>query len=101
MTWVALDDSHAKTAMVLATARAAPEAWEVVYEEGLRGQICPLGSTRARLLRLLRPRLVALGGSTLPGQRGGVRPLGAQPLPRVLLELARASRLQSCRFRCL
>ena len=100
MTWVALDDSHAKTAMVLATARAAPEAWEVVYEEGQRGQICPLGSTRARLLRLLRPRLVALGGSTLPGQRG-VRPLGAQPLPRVLLELARASRLQSCRFRCL
>ena len=70
MTWVALDDTHAKTAMVLATARAAPEAWEVVYEEGLRGQICPLGSTRARLLRLLRPRLVALGGSTLPGQRG-------------------------------
>ena len=28
----------------------------------------------------------------------GVRPLGAQPLPRVLLELARASRLQSRRL---
>ena len=39
----------------------------------------------ARLLRLHRARLAALGGSAHPGQEAG--PLGAQPLPRVL-ELA-------------
>ena len=36
-TWVALHDTHAKTAKMLATARAAPEAWEVVYEEWENG----------------------------------------------------------------
>ena len=41
VTWVALDDTHAKTAMMLATARAAPEAWEVVYEEWQQGQEVP------------------------------------------------------------
>ena len=35
------------------------------------GQSAPLGSGRAWLLRLLRPRLAALGGSALPGQRPG------------------------------
>ena len=43
-------------------------------------QQCP--SARARLLRLLTARLIALGGSALPG--GEVRPLGAPQLPRVL-----------------
>ena len=42
---------------------------------------CLLGSTPARLLRLLRARLVALGGSPLQEEAD---PLGAQPLPRVL-----------------
>ena len=42
----------------------------------------PLGGARARLLRLLRARLTALGGSTLP--RRGPEPLGDQPLPQVL-----------------
>ena len=43
-------------------------------------QQCP--SARARLLRLLTARLIALGGSALPGRE--VRPLGAPQLPRVL-----------------
>ena len=53
---------------------------------------CPLGSGPARLLRLLRARLAALGGSALPGAEA--RPLGAQPLPRVL-ELA-VSKVADC-----
>ena len=40
---------------------------------------CSLGSAPARLLRLLRARVVALGGSTL----GEASPLGVQPPPRV------------------
>ena len=59
--------------------------------------------------RLVAPELGSCGSSDRAwwlwaarhSQGRGVRPLGAQPLPRVLLELARASRLQSCRFRCL
>ena len=41
----------------------------------------PLGSARARLLRLLGACLEAPGGSALPG--GEAVPLAAQPLPRV------------------
>ena len=48
----------------------------------------PIGSARARLLRLLRARPAALGGSALPG-RG---PATGSPAT------ARASRLQTCRF---
>ena len=33
------------------------------------GSNCPLGSAPARLLRLLRARLAALGGSVFPGER--------------------------------
>ena len=40
----------------------------------------------ARRLRLLRPRLPALGSSAL--QEGEAGPLGSQPLPRALLERA-------------
>ena len=46
----------------------------------------PLGSARARLLRLLRARPAALGGSTLLGE--AITPLGAQPPPRVLERVA-------------
>ena len=45
-------------------------------------KVPPFGRAPARLLRLLRARLVALGGSALPG--GEANPLGAQPVPRVL-----------------
>ena len=56
-----------------------------------RGQAAPLGSARARLLRLPRARLMALGGSTLPGGE-------AQPTRRqATAASARASRLQSHR----
>ena len=37
-----------------------------VLEALPHGQSAPLGSARARLLHLLRPRLAALGGSALP-----------------------------------
>ena len=50
VTWVALDDTHAKTAMMLATARAAPAAWEIVYEvwqSGHSGTWAPQGGTRS------------------------------------------------------
>ena len=47
-------------------------------------QSASLGSAPARLLRLFRARLAALGSSALAGSG---RPTGAQPLPRVL-ELA-------------
>ena len=56
------------------------------------GSKCPLGSAPARLLRLLRARLAAMGSSALPG-RG--RPTGHQATASGV----RASRLQSCRFR--
>ena len=46
---------------------------------------CPLSRAPARLLRLLRARLAALGSAALPG-RG--RPTGCQQLPRVLERLA-------------
>ena len=53
---------------------------------------CTLGSAPARLLCLLRARLAALGSSALPGRgRPSGRPATASS--------ARASRLQSCRFR--
>ena len=45
-----------------------------------------LGSARARLLRLLRARPAALGGSTLPGE--AITPLGDLPPPRVLERVA-------------
>ena len=53
--------------------------------------------------RLVAPELGSCGSSDRAwwlwaarhSQGRGVRPLGAQPLPRVLLELARASRLQT------
>eukprot|EP00964_Phaeocystis_antarctica_P021271 scaffold11797_cov64-Phaeocystis_antarctica.AAC.4 len=68
VTWVALDDTHAKTAMMLATARAAPEAWEVVYEERQHGQNVPLAAPELGSCGpSLRARLAALGSSTLPG----------------------------------
>ena len=47
---------------------------------------CPLGSARVRLLRLLRARPAALGGSTLPGE--ATAPLGDLPPPRVLERVA-------------
>eukprot|EP00964_Phaeocystis_antarctica_P047550 scaffold27514_cov48-Phaeocystis_antarctica.AAC.1 len=51
---------------------------------------CPLGSAAARLLRLLRAHLAALGSSALPGRgRATGRPATAAG--------ARASRLQSRR----
>ena len=43
---------------------------------------CALGSARGRLPRLLRTRLVALGGSRHPGRE--TRPLCAELLPEVL-----------------
>ena len=53
-----------------------------------------LGSARARLLRLLRPRLATLGGSTLVGRGwASERPATASG--------ARASHLQRRRFHCL
>ena len=45
------------------------------------GHSAPLGSGHARLLRLRRARLAALGGSLVPGAQ--CRPLGAQPPPPV------------------
>ena len=55
------------------------------------GQSAPLGSAPARLLRLLRARLVALGSSALPGR--------ARPTERPATALgSRASRLQRRRF---
>eukprot|EP00964_Phaeocystis_antarctica_P014938 scaffold8253_cov45-Phaeocystis_antarctica.AAC.1 len=51
----------------------------------------PLGSAPARLLRLLRARLTALGSSTLPGRD---RPIGRP----ATASGARASRLRSRRF---
>ena len=52
---------------------------------------CTLGSAPARLLRLLRARLAALGGSVLPGR--------GQPFGRLATALGvRASRLQSRPF---
>ena len=53
----------------------------------------PLGSARARLLRLLRAPVAALGGSSLPG-RGGCT--GRPAMPRA----SRASRLHSRRPHC-
>ena len=44
-------------------------------------KVCLLGIAPARLLRLLRARLAAPGGSRRPGREA--HPLGAQPLPRV------------------
>lgn len=35
--FVALDDTHAKTKMILADARAQPTKWEIVYEESANG----------------------------------------------------------------
>ena len=49
---------------------------------------CPLGSARARLLRLLRARLAALGSSALPGR-------GLPTRRPATASDARASRLQS------
>eukprot|EP00964_Phaeocystis_antarctica_P020197 scaffold11152_cov57-Phaeocystis_antarctica.AAC.2 len=65
-------------------------SWNGHVEAWQHGQSAHLGSARGRLLRLLRARLAALGGSTLSGEDVG--PLGAPPLPQVL---ARASRLLS------
>ena len=45
-------------------------------------KVCHLGIAPARLVRLLRARLAAPGGSRRPGREA--HPLGAQPLPRVL-----------------
>ena len=53
----------------------------------------PLGSARARLLRLLRAPVAALGGSSFPG-RGGCT--GRPAMPRA----SRASRLHSRRPHC-
>ena len=50
-----------------------------------QGQSPPLAGPQLAPLRLLRARLVALAGST--HSQGEPRPLGTQPLPRVL-ELA-------------
>ena len=58
------------------------------YSDGMAARSkCALGRAPARLLRLLWARLVALVGST--HSQGEPKPLGAQPLPRVL-ELAAA-----------
>ena len=63
------------------------------------GQTAPMGSARARPLRLLRVRLAALGGPRTPqGQEVG---LLAVPAKGVIASGARASRLQSRRFHCL
>ena len=62
-----------------------------MLEEGQRARSAPLGSAPARLLRLLRARLAALGSSALPG-RG--RPIGRP----ATASAARASRLQSRRL---
>ena len=70
------------------------QALLVSWEVRPHGQSAPLASAPARLLRLLRARLAALGSSALPG--GGQltgRPTTASG--------ARASRLQSCRFHAL
>ena len=63
----------------------------LVHAGGTAWSKCPLGSAPARLLRLLRARLVALGNSALP--RGG-RPTGRPATAAG----ARASRLQSRPF---
>jgi hypothetical protein len=57
---------------------------------------CPLGSAPARLLRLLRARLAALGSSALPGVEGPAH-WAPSPLPR-LLERAASNAADSPAF---
>ena len=66
------------------------------YSAAQQGQASPLGSAPARLLQLIRARLVAPSGPQCPGESV---PLGDQPLPRVL-ELAPPFTKQVTRVLC-
>ena len=61
---------------------AVAGAFAAVAARAAAGPKRPLGSARGRLPRLLRTRLVALGGSRHPGRE--TRPLCAELLPEVL-----------------
>ena len=89
--------TEAQVCSVLRSAfhRPAPDGVNIIYFSGhgvaAWSECPPLGSAPARLLRLLRTRLAALGSSALPG-RG--RPTGRP----ATASGARAGRLQSRRL---